>query len=64
MDLLSDLRNILPEEESVRADGGEVERHGDGMFTYHDGLLRRLASKRIEHGLPVVPFGQGSSLEG
>ena len=36
MDLLSDLRNILPEEESVRADGGEVERHGDGMFTYHD----------------------------
>jgi D-lactate dehydrogenase (cytochrome) len=77
MDLLSELRNILPDEESVRADGEEVERHGGGMFTYHDprppdavvyprnrdevAEVLRFAS---EHGLPVVPFGQGSSLEG
>jgi D-lactate dehydrogenase (cytochrome) len=77
MDLLSELRNILPDEKSVSADGGEVERHGGGMFTYHDpcppdavvyprdrdevAKVLRFAS---EHGVPVVPFGQGSSLEG
>jgi hypothetical protein len=77
MDLLSELRNILPDEKSVSADGEEVERHGGGMFTYHDpcppdavvyprdrdevAKVLRFAS---EHGVPVVPFGQGSSLEG
>jgi hypothetical protein len=30
MDLVSELRNVLPDEGSVRADGGEVERHGGG----------------------------------
>ena len=36
MDLVSELRRILADPESVRADGGEVERHGSSVFTYHD----------------------------
>ena len=76
MDLVSELRDILPEDR-IRADGEEVERHGGGIFTYHDAHppdavvfpkdrdevvnLLRFASER---GVPVVPFGQGSSLEG
>jgi hypothetical protein len=36
MDLVSELRNVLPDEGSVRADRGDVERHGGGIFTYHD----------------------------
>src|SRR5215213_2317833 len=75
MDLVSELRDILPEDR-IRADGEEVERHGGGIFTYHDAHppdavvfpkdrdevvnLLRFASER---GVPVVPFGQGSSLE-
>ena len=39
MDLVSQLRGIRPGEDSVRADGGEVERHGErhgsSIFTYH-----------------------------
>jgi D-lactate dehydrogenase (cytochrome) len=77
VDLISRLREILPDEERVRADGGEVERHGSSIFTYHDPRppdavvypksrdevveILRFAS---DHGVPVVPFGQGSSLEG
>jgi hypothetical protein len=36
MDLVAELRRILPGEDGVRADGGEVERHAGGVFTYHD----------------------------
>ncbi len=77
MDLLSELKNILPDEDRIHADGEEVERHGGAIFTYHDAHppdavvfpknrdevvdILRLAN---EHGVPVVPFGQGSSLEG
>jgi D-lactate dehydrogenase (cytochrome) len=77
MDLVAELRRILPGEDGVRADGGEVERHAGGVFTYHDprppdavvyprsrdevAALLRFCN---EHGVPVVPFGQGSSLEG
>jgi D-lactate dehydrogenase (cytochrome) len=77
MDLVAELRRILPGEDCVRADGGEVERHGSSVFTYHDphppdavvyprsrdevAALLRFCN---EHGVPVVPFGQGSSLEG
>jgi D-lactate dehydrogenase (cytochrome) len=77
MDLVAELRRILPSEDGVRADGGEVERHAGGVFTYHDprppdavvyprsrdevAALLRFCN---EHGVPVVPFGQGSSLEG
>jgi D-lactate dehydrogenase (cytochrome) len=77
MDLLSELRSILPDEESVRADGGEVERHGGSIFTYHDprppdAVVYPKSRDEVaeilrfcnERGVPVVPFGQGSSLEG
>jgi D-lactate dehydrogenase (cytochrome) len=77
MDLVAELRRILPGEDGVRADGGEVERHAGGVFTYHDprppdavvyprGRDEVAALLRFcnEHGVPVVPFGQGSSLEG
>jgi D-lactate dehydrogenase (cytochrome) len=77
MDLVAELRRILPGEDGVRADGGEVERHGSSVFTYHDprppdavvyprGRDEVAALLRFcdEHGVPVVPFGQGSSLEG
>ena len=77
MDLVSELRSILADPESVRADGGEVERHGSSLFTYHDPRppdavvypksrdevveIMRFADDR---GVPITPFGQGSSLEG
>src|SRR5919202_2989921 len=77
MDLISELRNILPDEDRIRADGEEVERHGGGIFTYHDAqppdavVFPKTSDEIIdilrfanEHGVPVVPFGQGSSLEG
>jgi D-lactate dehydrogenase (cytochrome) len=77
MDLVSELRKILPDEESVRADGGEVERHAGAMFTYHDPhppdavVYPKIRDEVVEvlrfaneHGVPVIPFGQGSSLEG
>ena len=77
MDLVAELRRILPSEDGVRADGGEVERHGSSVFTYHDPRppdavvyprgrdeVAALLSFCNEHGVPVVPFGQGSSLEG
>ena len=77
MDLVSELRKILPNEGSVRAEGGEVERHGGGIFTYHDphppdavvypknrDEVAEVLRFCNERGVPVVPFGQGSSLEG
>jgi D-lactate dehydrogenase (cytochrome) len=76
MDLLAELRNIVPDEDRVYADGEEVERHGR-VFTYHaprspDAVvfpkdrdevveILRFANER---GVPVVPYGEGSSLEG
>ena len=75
MDLLSGLSDILPEDR-VLTGGEELERHGRAFFTYHtphppDAVVfpkcrdevvqvRRFAN---ELGIPVVPFGQGSSLE-
>jgi D-lactate dehydrogenase (cytochrome) len=76
MDLLAELRNIIPDEDRICADGEEVERHGR-VFTYHtprspDAVVFpknkaeivevvRFANRR---GIPVVPYGEGSSLEG
>ncbi|MDQ4043048.1 MAG: FAD-binding protein, partial [Actinomycetota bacterium] len=75
MDLLSELAEVIPEDR-IRTDAEEIERHGRAFFTYHaphppdivvfpksrDEVveLLRFASGR---GVPVVPFGQGSSLE-
>jgi D-lactate dehydrogenase (cytochrome) len=77
MDLVSELRNILPDERSVLTSGGEVERHAGAMFTYHDphppdAVVYPKTRDEVaevlrfcnEHGVPVIPFGQGSSLEG
>jgi D-lactate dehydrogenase (cytochrome) len=75
VDLLAGLGSILPEDRIV-SEGGDLERHGGGIFTYHCpippdavvypesreevALLLRLAN---ENRVPIVPFGEGSSLE-
>ena len=75
MDLPSELAGVVPEDR-IRADPEEIERHGGALFTYHaphppdavvlpksrDEVVKilRFANGR---GVPVVPFGQGSSLE-
>jgi D-lactate dehydrogenase (cytochrome) len=77
MDLLSELRSIVSEEDRIRTDTEEIERHGRAFFTYlaphtPDAVvfpksreevaeIVRFADKR---GVPVVPYGEGSSLEG
>ncbi|HET7479129.1 MAG TPA: FAD-linked oxidase C-terminal domain-containing protein [Rubrobacteraceae bacterium] len=76
MDLSAGLREVLPGEGRVVTAGEAMERHGGGILTYHDPHapdavvypesreeiieVLRFAS---ENGVPVVPFGQGSSLE-
>ena len=76
MDLLTGLRNIVPNEDRIYVDGEELERHGR-VFSYHaprspDAVvfpknkaevveILRFANGR---GVPVVPYGEGSSLEG
>jgi D-lactate dehydrogenase (cytochrome) len=76
MDLLAELRNIVPDEDRVYAEGEEVERHGR-VFSYHaphspdavvfpkyrDEVVELLCFANGQ-GLPVVPYGEGSSLEG
>jgi len=75
VDLLSGLRSFLPEDRVVGG-GEEFERHGIAVFTYHasrspDAVvypqsrdevaeILRFANERV---IPVVPFGEGSSLE-
>src|SRR5918998_3742966 len=75
MDLLAGLGAVLPVNRIV-SDSDDLERHGGGIFTYHApvhpdavvypesrdevvGVLRFANENRI----PIVPFGQGSSLE-
>lgn len=76
MDLLAGLREVLPADR-ISVVGAEIERHGRGMFTYHEphapdavafprSREEVVATLRFanERGVPVVPFGEGSSLEG
>ncbi len=76
MDLLSELRSIVPEDR-IRTDSEEIERHGQAFFTYlapHAPDVVVFPKSREEvveilrfadgRGVPVVPFGEGSSLEG
>jgi D-lactate dehydrogenase (cytochrome) len=76
VDLLSGLSNILPEDQ-VLTGGEELERHGRAFFTYHashppDAVVFPKSRDEVvqvlrfanERSIPVVPFGQGSSLEG
>src|SRR5919112_3855386 len=75
MDLLAGLGTILPEDRVVFA-GEDLERHGGGIFTYHtpvrpDAVVYPQSRDEVleilrfanEHRVPIVPFGQGSSLE-
>jgi D-lactate dehydrogenase (cytochrome) len=76
MDLLSELANVVPEDR-IRADAEEIERHGRPFFTYHtphppDVVVFPESREEVveilhfanERGVPVVPYGEGSSLEG
>src|SRR5215208_3753843 len=75
MDLLAGLGTVLPEDRIISG-GDDLERHGGGVFTYHapvqpdavvypesrEGVVEILRFAN-EHRIPIVPFGQGSSLE-
>ena len=76
MDLLAGLSGILPEDR-IHTGDEEPDRHGRAFFAYHEPhapdavvypgnrdevvQVLRFANER---GVPVVPYGQGSSLEG
>jgi D-lactate dehydrogenase (cytochrome) len=75
VDLLVGLAGVLPGDRIV-ADPEELERHGGGIFTYHaprqpDAVVCPQSREEVaevlrfanENGVPVVPFGEGSSLE-
>ena len=75
MDLLAGLGAILPEGRVVSG-GDDLDRHGGGVFTYHapvrpDAVVYPQSRDEVveilrfanEHRVPIVPFGQGSSLE-
>jgi len=75
VDLLAELKRVLPEDR-VATDGDEVERHGTAIFTYHasrspDAVVFPQSRDEVveilrfanERGVPIVPFGEGSSLE-
>ncbi len=75
MDLLAGLGTVLPGDRIVSG-GEELGRHGGGVFTYHapvrpdavvypenpDEIVKVLRFAN-EHRIPIVPYGQGSSLE-
>ena len=76
MDSLAGLRGILAEDRVV-TEGEEVERHGGAIFTYHapsppDAVVYPETREEVaevlrfagERNLAVIPFGEGSSLEG
>jgi D-lactate dehydrogenase (cytochrome) len=76
MDLLAGLRGILAEDRVV-TEGEEIERHGGAIFTYHaprppDAVVYPKTREEVvevlrfagERALAVIPFGEGSSLEG
>ena len=76
MGLLAELKRIIDDESRVIAGKAELERHGRG-FGYNvpslpevvvfskswEEIVRLLRFANV-NGVPVVPFGQGSSLEG
>src|SRR5919112_3323820 len=75
MDLLAGLGTVLPGDRIVSGEE-ELGRHGGGVFTYHapvrpdavvypenpDEIVKVLRFAN-EHRIPIVPYGQGSSLE-
>ena len=76
MDLLTELRNVIPDEDRICAAREELERHGQ-VFSYHaprspDAVVFPKSKAEVvviqrfanASGVPVVPYGEGSSLEG
>ena len=77
MDLAVELEAFIPEKDRIVTGGEELERHAGGFFTYHaphapDAVVFPKGCEEVvellrfadERGVPVVPFGAGSSLEG
>ena len=75
MDPLAELATVLPEGRIV-AGGDDLDRHAGGVFTYHapvspDAVVYPQRCDEVieilrfanDHRVPIVPFGQGSSLE-
>src|SRR5829696_1893944 len=75
MDPLAELATVLPEDRVVSG-GDDLERHAGGVFTHHapvspDAVVYPQSRDEVieilrfanEHRVPIVPFGQGSSLE-
>src|SRR5215203_5566619 len=75
MDPLAELAAALPEGRVVSG-GEDLERHAGGIFTYHapvkpDAVVYPQSRDEVveilrfahEHRVPIVPFGQGNSLE-
>jgi len=75
VDLLAGLGAILPEDRVVSGEE-DLKRHGGGIFTYHapvrpDAVVYPESRDEVveilrfanERRVPIVPFGQGSSLE-
>jgi D-lactate dehydrogenase (cytochrome) len=75
VDLLTGLATVLPEGRVVSGEE-ELKRHEGGIFTYHapvrpdavvypEGRDEVVETLRFanEHRIPIVPFGEGSSLE-
>jgi D-lactate dehydrogenase (cytochrome) len=76
VDLLAGLKEIVPEDR-IHTGEEELDRHGRAFFTYHaphapDAVVYPRSRDEVveilrfanERGVPVVPYGQGSSLEG
>src|SRR5215210_5198214 len=75
MNLLAELGTILPEDRVIFA-GDDLDHHAGGVFTYHtpvrpDAVVYPESRDEVveilrfanENRIPIVPFGQGSSLE-
>ncbi len=77
MDLAAELEGLIPEADRIVTSGEELERHGRPVFTYHaphspDAVVFPKNREEVvgllhfadERGVPLVPYGAGSSLEG
>src|SRR5215210_8486247 len=75
MNLLAELGTVLPEDRVIFA-GDDLDHHAGGVFTYHtpvrpDAVVYPESRDEVveilrfanENRIPIVPFGQGSSLE-
>ncbi|MGZ4031793.1 MAG: FAD-binding oxidoreductase [Tumebacillaceae bacterium] len=75
--LLSDLRNIIPDPERVTTNETVREQHSRDITSYHAAVLpdvvvfpqntaevAAIVRYANENGVPITPFGVGSSLEG